>query len=149
MNTLLTSGVPNYAALANASAPGVSLTRELVDALKEMPPIDQALASGRLVREVAMARTIDRALTVRNLLLTGMTLPETQIPVAQTEARKKIEELNRHIDDLMFESRVRKEIVSNTAEAVLDSYRSTRSLSTAAGAQSTLDPKPLANGRVK
>ncbi len=149
MDALLASGVPNYAALANASAPGVSLTRELVDALKEMPPIDQALASGRLVREVALARTIDRALTVRNLLLTGMTLPEAQIPVAQTEARKKIEELNRYIDDLMFESRVRKEIVSNTAEAVLDSYRATRSLSTAAGAQSTLDSKPLTNGRVK
>jgi len=50
---------------------------------------------------------------------------------------------------LMFESRVRKEMVSNTASALLDAYRSTRTQSTANGTQSLVDPKPLTDGRVK
>ena len=149
MDALLVSGTPNYVALTAASAPGVSITPELVTALKEMPPIDQNIVSSRLAREVALARTIDRALTVRNLILTGMTLPETQIPSAQDEARKRLDLLNRHIDDLMFESRVRKEMVSSTAEAVLDSYRSSRAVSASIGRQPNADQNPMSNGRVK
>jgi len=149
MSNLVSSSVPKYADLDAASAPGVSISREVVDAMREMPQVERSLAVSRLAREVALARTIDKALTVRNLLLTGLTIPEANVPVAQNEARKKIEELNRYIDDLMFESRVRKEIVSNTASALLDAYRSTRSQSTANGTQSLVDPKPLTDGRVK
>lgn len=149
MSNLVSAGVPKHADLDAASAPGVSISREVVDAMREMPQVERSLAVSRLAREVALSRTIDKALTVRNLLLTGLTIPEANVPVAQNEARKKVEELNRYIDDLMFESRVRKEIVSNTASALLDAYRSTRSQSTTNGTQSLADPRPLTDGRVK
>ena len=149
LNTLLSSNVPKFNDLDTASAPGVAISREVVDALREMPQGERSIAASRLAREVALARTIDKALTVRNLLLTGMTLPDAKMPIAPYEAIKKIDELNRYIDDLLFESRVRKEIVSNSASALLDAYRSTRSQSTANGTQSMVDPKPLTDGRVK
>lgn len=149
IKTLLAAAVPNYQSLDDASAPGVAITRELVDAMREMPDSEQRIVSGRLSREIAVARTIDKALTVRTLLLTGMSHPEAGRENAQVEAKKKVDLLNRYIDDLLFESRVRREIVSNTAEAVLDSYRSTKSQSVVNGKQSASDAKPLSDGRVK
>jgi integrating conjugative element protein (TIGR03755 family) len=149
VTALLAAGVPTFSALDAASAPGVSFTRELVDALRDMPAIEQNVASTRLAREIALARTIDRALIVRNLLLTGMSAPQAGMEVAQNEARKKIEQMNRYIDDLLFESRVRKEIFSGTASAILDSGRSSKVYSTTNGTQAPADSSPLLNGRVK
>jgi integrating conjugative element protein (TIGR03755 family) len=141
---------PSYSNLDQLSAPGVSITGDVIRAIRELPPDMQAIASQRLVKEIALARTIDKALVVRNLLITGLNLPEPQkYDPAKDDAAKRIAALNRYIDDLLFETRVRREIVSETSQALLQTYQTQRATSTATGAQRPVDPHVLSDGRVK
>lgn len=146
---VVTATVPDRADLEAASAPGVMMTRELTDAIRDMRPLERDIALGRLSMEVAQARTIDRALLIRNTFLTGSGVPEATYEVAQKEVRAKVDEINRYIDDLLFETRVRREVVSNTATALIDSYRANRAASMSTGTKARVDPNPLIDGRVK
>jgi integrating conjugative element protein (TIGR03755 family) len=148
MNALVTTGDTSYANLLAASAPGVGIGKDLIDALRRLPPETRETMTARVAREVALAKTIERAFMLRNLLLTGMTAANYEKPV--DDARKRVEQLNRYIDDLMFEQRVRKEIVSTTAQLLLENDRSTaaaRSSAVPEGREATV--RPLEDGRVR
>lgn len=150
LNTLLSGGgVPSNTDLNAASAPGVLLTRDVVDAIRALPPAEQAIAAGRLSREVALARTVDRALLLRQLLLSGQTIPEVENSKAVNNIPEKITQLNRCIDDLMFEVHTRKELVSSTATTLLDAYQRSRATSLASPVAPARDPRPFTNGRVQ
>jgi len=95
---------PAYADLEKASAPGVAITRELVDALRSMRPAERQIALTRLAMEVAQARVVDKALMVRNVLLTGGGVPEAGWEPAQKEIRERVDQFNRHVDDLLIET---------------------------------------------
>ena len=71
---------------------------------------------GRLVSEISTARTVEKALLARRLLLSGRQVPEVYATeVAREHADASIAELDREIESLLFETRVRREIVSETA----------------------------------
>ena len=108
------------------------------------------MAEGRIARDVALARTVDKALTVRNLLITGRSVPEVQ-GNAQATARidLALEQLNRHIDDLLYEVRVRRELVSGPAQTLLRDHRVSQDRSRATGTGGLVDNDRLENGRVK
>ncbi|MBW8833167.1 MAG: hypothetical protein JF606_28065, partial [Burkholderiales bacterium] len=102
----------------------------------------------RLAREIALAKTVERAFVVRNLLVTGMTAANYEKPV--DDARKRVEQLNRYIDDLMFEQRVRKEIVSNTAQLLIENDRNAAAAgSTAAPGGREATTRSIEDGRVR
>lgn len=143
------AGTADYGDLDKASAPGIAITREVVDALRAMPPAQRQLAVSRLAMEVAQARVIDKALMVRNLLLTGGGVPEAGWEPAQKELRDRIDQWNRHMDDLLFETRMRREIVSATAKELLEAYRAERPVSGTAPPEDGADRRPLENGRVR
>ena len=88
--TVLTTTVPSTTDLDAASAPGVLVTRDLVDALRGLPKAEQAIAVERISQEVALARTIDRALLVRQMLITGLSIPEALPDPVSDEVQKKI-----------------------------------------------------------
>ncbi|WP_407280366.1 integrating conjugative element protein [Aromatoleum evansii] len=140
--------VPRGTDLAAASAPGIVVTRELVDAIRELPAIEQGIARQRLVQDLALARTVDKALIIRNLLLTGRMIPEVY-KTANTQIESKLAELNRHIDDVLYEANVRKRIISETATVLLDSYQAARAASAANAVQQPVDQQPMIGGRVK
>ncbi len=149
LRALLSAPNPDYTQLDKLAAPSVAISRDVLDGLRELPPQEQAIVQRRLSLEIALARTIDKALAVRQLLLTALTLPEvTAADVAQKKATEKLAVLNRSIDDLMFESRVRKELVSSTAGAVLDAYMGRRSYSNTLAPQGRSNPARLINGVV-
>jgi len=143
------SASPSYADLEKASAPGVAVSRELVEALRSLRPAERQLAVGRLSMEVAQARVVDKALMLRNVLLTGGGVPETGWEPAQKELRERVDLLNRHLDDLLFETRVRREVVSSTATHLIESFRADQATSAATRQQERTDNRPLENGRVQ
>lgn len=143
------AGLPLRANLEAASAPGVAITTELVDALRSLGPVERQVAMNRIAMEVAQARVIDKALMVRTLLLTGAGLPEAHADVAQKAIRDRVADLNRYIDDLLFETRVRREVVSNTANAVIEQYRADRMQSAGVQTRQAQDQHPLDGGRVQ
>ncbi len=143
----VSQGDPSLDALERVSAPGVSIGRDVIESLRRLPDGTRAVMTSRLAREVALSRTVERALTVRNLLQTGMTTANYEKPVE--DARKRVDQLNRHIEDLMFEVRVRKEIVSNTANMLLENDRNSavnKSSSVPGGREAS--PQMLEGGRV-
>lgn len=147
--TLLTSSVPNTTDLDAASSPGVLVTRDLIDAVRALPKPEQAIAAGRLAQEIAVARTIDRALLIRQMLMTAKTIPEAQPQHISGHLDSKIAEINRAIDDLLYEVRVRKEVVSSSASTLLEAYRGARSASTANATATPVEQRPFIDGRVQ
>lgn len=149
LRTVAGAAAPAYADLERASAPGVGISREVVDALRSLGPAERQFALTRLSMEVAQARVVDKALMVRNLLLTGGGVPEAAWEPAQKELRERVEQLNRHMDDLLFETRVRREVVSSTARELIETFRADRARSAETRRQDRTDTRPLEDGRVQ
>jgi integrating conjugative element protein (TIGR03755 family) len=152
LTVLLSGGAsPSFANLDKLSAPGVGVSRALIESLKDLPPEQQAILAGRLGAEIAQARTLERALAVRRLLLTGRRVPEAQQSEdAQQTVAESVEEMEREIDNFLYEARVRREIVSTTAAVVLREGE----LQGAAGLATPTSPQrreadPFLHGRVK
>lgn len=144
------SGVPSVAALEAAQAPGVAVSRELVEALRALSVADRAPVVARLAMEIAQARILDKALLVRSAMMVAASgVPEIERTPANPAVTAKIANLNRLIEDLLFDVRARREIVSHTAGAVIDAYRADRAVSTAVAPAGRADPHPLSGGKAQ
>lgn len=66
MVALVSSGVVSYDRLEKVSAPGVAITKDVIDALRRLPPDAQSAMTKRLAREIALSNTIERAFAVRD-----------------------------------------------------------------------------------
>ena len=129
--------------LDKITAPGVAITRQVIEAIREMPASEQSLIMGRLVSEISTARTVEKALFARRLLLSGRQVPE----VYATEVAR--EHADKEIENLLFENRVRKEVVSDTVATLLERAAARRQSSITVPEVPTLDPNPLRGGRVQ
>ena len=115
-----------------------------------MPTTEQSLVVGRLVAEIATARTVEKSLLARRLLLSGRQVPEVfATDVARDHIKTSIDELDQEIENLLFETRVRREIVSKTAVVLLERAAARRRASLSVPSVPVVDPKPLTNGRVE
>ena len=141
---------PTLTNLDSITAPGVAITRQVIEAIREMPASEQSLIMGRLVSEISTARTVEKALFARRLLLSGRQVPEVYATeVAREHADTSIVELDKEIENLLFETRVRKEVVSDTVVLVLQRSAAKRQSSLTVPEVSPLDPNPLRGGRVQ
>jgi integrating conjugative element protein (TIGR03755 family) len=141
---------PTRANLDQITAPGVAITRQVIEAIREMPASEQSLIMGRLVSEISTARTVEKALFARRLLLSGRQVPEVYATeVAREHADKSIEELDKEIENLLFETRVRKEVVSDTVATLLERAAAKRQSSLTVPEAPAIDPNPLRGGRVQ
>ena len=141
---------PTLTHLDRITAPGVAITRQVIEAIRAMPASEQGLIMGRLVSEISTARTIEKALLARRLLLTGRQVPEVYATdVAREHADTAIVELDKEIENLLFESRVRKEIVSNTVALLLARAAAKRHSALSLPTVKPLDPNPVRHGRVE
>lgn len=142
--------LPTLENLEVVTAPGVAVTRQVIEAIQEMPPSEQGLIAGRLVAEIATARTLERALMARRLLLSGRQVPEVYAArVAREHADTAVTELDREIDNLLFETRVRREVVSDTVVVLLQRAAARRQASMSVPTVPVIDPTPLKDGRVE
>jgi integrating conjugative element protein (TIGR03755 family) len=136
--------------LDKITAPGVAITRQVIEAIREMPASEQSLIMGRLVSEISTARTVEKALFARRLLLSGRQVPEVYATeVAREHADNSIAELDKEIENLLFETRVRKEVVSDTVATLLERAAARRQSALTVPEVPTLDPNPLRGGRVQ
>ena len=141
---------PTRANLDKIAAPGVAITRQVVEAIRNMPATEQRLIVGRLVSEISTARTVEKALYARRLLLSGRQVPEVYATeVAREHADSSIAELDKEIDALLFEVRARKEVVSDTVAVLLERESARRQASLNVPPASPVDPRPVRDGRVR
>ena len=142
--------VPTPANLETVSAPGIAITRQLIEAIREMAPAEQQLTLGKLAGEISQARVVEKLLLVRRLLLAGRQIPEiAAASAAQTVIDRKLQEVDREIDNLLFETRVRKAVVSHTAAAILRQEAARRREALVAPSLPRLkNPHPIRGGAV-
>ncbi len=136
--------------LEKITAPGVAITRQVVEAIREMPATEQRLIIGRLVSEISTARTIEKALYARRLLLSGRQVPEVYATeVAREHADASIAEIDKEIETLLFEVRARKEVVSDTVTVLLQRDTARRQASLNVPPAGPVDPRLFKDGRVQ
>lgn len=140
----------NAVALSEIAAPGLAITPQLLQALRTMPPDSQALAMGRLAHELAMQRVIDKALVARNVLQSGLSLPEVTVAgKVSKDMQEKVDRLTQLIEDLMFEHRVRKEMTSNTALTIMEDATQRDSQAARLSRTQRGESTPVEEGRVR
>ncbi|MDZ7840891.1 MAG: integrating conjugative element protein [Gammaproteobacteria bacterium] len=141
----LVAGVtpPTLENLETVSAPGIAVTRELVEAVRELPAAEQTVALDKLAGEIALARTLEKALLLRRTLLAGRQVPEIAASPATDDIERKLAELDREIDNLLFDTRVRREVVSDTAARLLREVRRRKAQSLSTPITPYQDPQPV------
>lgn len=151
LDAIVSSGyAPSSAALAEIGAPGITVNAQVIQALRSMPPENRTLATSRLAAELGMQRVVDKALIARNALITGLSLPEVTAAGRVTVAMQdKVARMTQYIEDLMFEHRVRKEITSNSALAILEAGTQRDGQASRVAPAGRVDPAPVDGGRVK
>jgi hypothetical protein len=93
---------------------------------------------------------VEEALYARRLLLSGRQVPEVYATdVAREHADAAIAELDQEIESLLFETRVRREVVSDTVTVLLQRVAARRKASLNVPQTGPIDPRPLEHGRVR
>ena len=130
---------------------GYTVNGALLETLRRMPAEERAAAVERLSQELALQRTVNKALVARAVLLTGLSLPEvTAAGHAMRETQAQIDRLTQYIDDLLYESRIRRELTSNTALAIMEHQRGNEAAAAVDALKTTTvpDSAPLSGGAV-
>ena len=149
LQRLAQSNSSNYADLQNVSAPGMAISPQLMDAVRRMPAETRSVATNRLAQELSMQRVVDKALIARNVLITGLSLPEaTAAGEMGKDVQLKIDRLTQYINDLMFEFRIRKEMTSDTALAIMGNQLAEGSQSVQVREAAPTEQQPVEDGRV-
>ncbi len=116
---------PRLAELDAISAPSVGITPEVIDSLRSLPAQDREVLAGRITSEIATARAVEEALYMRRILIAGRDTPETSVTgpaVASVERRLAL--IDREIENVLYERRIRTEITGIGAETALKLRRS-------------------------
>ena len=140
---------PDFTKLLAISPPGMAISPQLMDAVRDMPPDTRAVAVSRLAQEMSTQRVVNKALVARNVLITGLSLPEaTAAGEATREVQLKIDRMTQYINDLMFEFRIRKEMTADTALAIMGNQMSVGSAATRVRDATPTEQQPVDDGRV-
>ena len=135
--------------LVTASTPHTILTREVLAAIRKMSPQDQAIAVNKLASEASVATNVERALMLRRLLLAGWGEPHIYAAGVGDDIHRLVAIIDREVDQLLYESRIRKELVSSSAAAILDLSSQTDSNRAGTPAYRPGDAKPVMDGGAK
>jgi integrating conjugative element protein (TIGR03755 family) len=117
MNYKITS-----ADLNKLSAPGMGVVINdlTIQNLKRAPIDERQILASKLLGEIALARTMEKALIARDLLNAGAQEPNISASgeVAQGEIDYSRKRLQAEIDNILFESEVRQKVLTNAAGAI-------------------------------
>lgn len=152
MDAALQKASPTAEQLDALSAPGMGIviTQPVIFALQDEKDSDKAILARRLMSEVALARTLEKALVARDLLRAGQQNPDIAAnDEAQTEIQLALTRLSSEIDNVLYEQEVRSKVLTNTA-ATLSQRHLQRAQATGAAALNKPEPKArtFSNGGV-
>jgi len=139
---------PSPEALAKVSAPGTQLNRDVVESIRRLQPQERAVVVGKLAAEQATAANVERAMMLRRLLLAGYQEPHVFASAAGPEIQRMVAVIDREIDQLLYETRVRKELFANTAGTVLDMAGKADGKANEVPGLRPNDTRPVENGAV-
>ena len=147
---LNSANAPTLSVLAKISAPGVAITRDVIETIRALPQTERSLVVDRIVAEIAVARTVEKAFLARRVLRSGSQIPEVHAnPVAGEHVDQLMKDLDAETERLVFEAKIRKELVSDTVANLLKRRELSNRASLSIPETPRRDPDPLIDGRVK
>lgn len=115
----------NRESLSSVSTDGIAVTPDLIQAIRTYDPTMQGMLIEKLGSDIALHRVMNKALTAKRILETGAQVPAiaSNYP-AQKQIKSSIEKLDADIKARLFESDVHKQLVSETAQTILEDAKS-------------------------
>ncbi|RSH69200.1 integrating conjugative element protein [Stutzerimonas stutzeri] len=108
----------NLQAAGSASLP---ITRGVIEALRDEP--DQDILARRLASEIALSSVLEKALLLQRTLLTGRKEPNVAAnDLAQKAVSQESDLLDREIHNLKTELELRRELASNSPNAIIQRH---------------------------
>lgn len=125
LDAMLAKGEVTREDINDLSSPkmGFVLGEHTLRSLMLLPNGERQLLTQRLASDVALTKTLAQALVARQLFITGAQDPNIQNngeAIAEIEKRKKL--LDDAIDNVLFERRLRAEVVTQTAKTITDRH---------------------------
>ncbi|WP_101757271.1 integrating conjugative element protein [Oceanicoccus sp. KOV_DT_Chl] len=148
----LVTGVttPTRANLEEVEAPGIAVTVQVIQALRNQSPDEVSIVINKLGQEIAEARVMEEAMIIRRLLLAGRKEGYVSANrIAQREVVQALEELDSEINNVIFEKDARNKFVTSTVVELLLRDNAIRQSSVNTPASVPNDPRPLKNGGVE
>jgi hypothetical protein len=118
---VLSNDAPTAAELeAVSGGPGMLISRRVIEAIREENEHEQMVLINRLSAEMALSRTMERAMIARRALISGMKEPNVaNLQIAQEDLTPFVADLEQEIENMLFEIEVRDRVATNTAVQLL------------------------------
>ena len=130
--------------LEKLNSGGMAVSFEVIDTIKNMERSDQIVAVSKLSQDIAMQNLIEEALALRRILLAGFQIQEVQnLKPVRTTVKNTIDVLDKEIESLAFENKVRRELTNKTLSTILEIRDEAMAKANAPSAQNT---DHIANG---
>jgi integrating conjugative element protein (TIGR03755 family) len=108
--------------LRSVSASNLVITQQVLNALRNQDSDEQAISIAKLAQEVAIQNTMDEALLMRRILMAGgQAQAVLNVGAATKMVDKALTDLDKDIQNLLFEHQVRKDMLTNSLQTVLSS----------------------------
>jgi hypothetical protein len=142
--------VPDTAELEKVSPPGIAMTREVIDAIRALPTVqEQESALQKLADEAATGINLEKALFLRRLLQSGRMEPNIYASGLSPDIELAVTHITQAIDNVLYETRIRREMFAQTATVLLGSGQSRTQNTAATRTASPNDTHRIENGAVK
>ncbi|MFA6094274.1 MAG: integrating conjugative element protein [Candidatus Paceibacterota bacterium] len=151
LRTIVTGGnTPTASELAKVSVPGIDMTREVISAIRALPTAqEREAAMNKLSDEAATGLNLQKALLLRRLLQTGRMEPNIYASGLAPDLDAAINQLTQAIDNVVFETRIRREMFSQTALVLLGQGQGRIRDSAATTNPANHDERPITHGEVQ
>ena len=114
-------GMPNVDDLRKVSATNLTITPQVIDAIRNQDEESKALSVAKLSEEVGIQNLVEQALALRRLLMVGnQAQPVQSASNMQENIQQIVGRLNKEIQDLAFEHNIRKQMMGDTLQTILD-----------------------------
>lgn len=149
LQTLVASdSAPTANDLESVSAHGLAVTSDVIERLKSMDTTPRALFVQRLAEDIAITNLVDEAFMLRRILLAGRQAQVVQnLPPAVETVDHAVSTLNRDINNLLFEHRIRQQLASHTLQTLINLSQQERE-KIALSQSHTIGQPPLEHGAV-
>jgi len=115
-----TNQYPSANDLQKISSNEMMITPDVIAAIRNRTPEEQAIAISKLSEDIAIQNLIDESLLLRRILIAGsQTKPVHNLKPALTTVQNTITRLDHDIKNLKFEHDIREQFMSSTLQTIL------------------------------
>ncbi|MEQ1636825.1 MAG: integrating conjugative element protein [Methylococcales bacterium] len=140
------SQTPSVANLQEASSSDLLITEPVVKALRQLPSTEQVIVMNKLAKEVGVSRALEAAVYMRRMLLAGKREPNITHSPAIAHINESVKELDDEINQVLYEVKIHKELVSETATALLEDAGQHQNRGKVQQPEAGYDLKPVTDG---